>query len=130
MEDVKILNSSTGGLNVKGGGNVKVVKGAVENTNPRYKLFPSFRGRNILCEGPGELTIEGLKGGDGIQNGTSLWMLNSSGCGLKGISEERNSSSFIPTLRNATLHEEDSNYKLIFTGTLLFPCGLNSTPRN
>jgi hypothetical protein len=78
MEDVKIMKSSKGGMKVKGG-DITIIKGEFENNNPKFKECPSFR-RNMRCEGRGKIEIESLKGGDGHQNGTSLFILSSDDC--------------------------------------------------
>jgi hypothetical protein len=84
----------------------------------------------VLCEEEGEVKIESVKGGEGIQNGTSLWMKNSTGCVLKGIIEERASFFFIVSISSVDYEEgeeEQTKYKLIFIGSLFFPCLLSFT---
>jgi hypothetical protein len=49
---------------------------------------------------------------------------------VKGITENRSSSFFTPPLTNVSLGDDNSNYKLIFTGGLFVPCSLNYTVRN
>jgi hypothetical protein len=126
IEDVKIMKSSKGGMKIKGG-EITIIKGEFENNNPKFKEFPSFR-RNLLCEGRGKIEIESLKGGDGHQNRTSLFILSSDDCILKGIPIQRLSPLFIPSISNVKYQEDKNdkiNYILIFTGSLFFPCIFN-----
>jgi hypothetical protein len=76
IELLTIRKLGKGGMKIKGG-EIKIIKGEFEENNPKYKEYPSFR-RNVICEGGGRVKIESLKGGDGHQNGTSLWILPSS----------------------------------------------------
>jgi hypothetical protein len=128
MEELGIKNSSKTGLKLTEE-NVKIVYGKSENNNTRYNLLPSFSW-DILCDGSGELTIENLKGGDRLLPNSSLWIVNSSECVLKGITEERTSSFFIPTITHVTSENGYFNSTLPFAGTHFFPCSLNYTVRN
>jgi hypothetical protein len=92
MEDVKIMKSSKGGMKINGG-EIVIIQSQFEENNPKYEKYPSLR-RNLICEAGGRVMIESLKGGDGIQNGTSLWLLpgSSSECEfIDGITKDRKS---------------------------------------
>ncbi|KAH7830545.1 uncharacterized protein MONOS_1509 [Monocercomonoides exilis] len=95
MKDTTISNSPEGGITMSGG-SVKIEMGLFENNNPSIEGYPSLR-RNIICSDSGTLNVMSLKGGDGWERNTSLWMLND-GCSFEGIVSERDSSFFIPVL--------------------------------
>ncbi|KAH7822929.1 uncharacterized protein MONOS_8541 [Monocercomonoides exilis] len=123
MRETTIRNSKAGGLWVNGG-SVKIEKGEFENNNPSIEGYPSAR-RNVICEGNGELDVVSVKGGDGIEKNTSLWILDE-GCELGGIASERTSSFFIPILeevKNTT--QPTGEMELIIHGKLLLPCNLS-----
>jgi hypothetical protein len=133
MKETTISNFSKGGLSVSSG-TLEIVKGEFEENNPHSPEYPSFR-RNIICSGEeSTLTISSLKSGDGIQANSSLWILASSDCVMKGVTEERNSSFFIPTLSNETKMTIEIVWEIAFVGTCLIPCNLsyslifNTTP--
>jgi hypothetical protein len=131
MELMAIKDSSKGGLKIKGG-EITIMKREFDNNNPKFKDFQSFR-RNVLCEGEGKVKVESVKKRDGIKNGTSLWMKNPTGYVLKGIVEERSSSFFIPSISSVDSEEDEeekTKYKLIFIGSLLFPCLLSFTVKS
>ncbi|KAH7821232.1 uncharacterized protein MONOS_6478 [Monocercomonoides exilis] len=123
MRETTIRNSKGGGLWVSGG-SVKIENGKFENNNPSIEGYPSAR-RNVICEGNGELNVVSVKGGDGWERNTSLWILDE-GCELGGIATERGSSFFIPILeevKNTT--QPDGNLELMIVGKLLLPCDLS-----
>ncbi|KAH7818517.1 uncharacterized protein MONOS_8411 [Monocercomonoides exilis] len=122
MKETMIAKSKVGGLWVSGG-SVKIEKGEFENNNPSIDGYPSAR-RNVICEGDGELNVVSVKGGDGWERNTSLWILNE-GCSFEGIVSERDSSFFIPVLESVEVKEEANRMKLIFKGMLLIPCNLS-----
>ncbi|KAH7829741.1 uncharacterized protein MONOS_2008 [Monocercomonoides exilis] len=122
MKDTIILNSSEGGVTMRGG-NVIIEKGEFMNNNPSIEGYPSLR-RNIICSDSGALNVMSLKGGDGLERNTSLWMLNE-GCSFEGIVSERDSSFFIPVLESVETKEEADRMKLTFKGMLLVPCNLS-----
>jgi hypothetical protein len=123
FELITIVNSSTGGVSFNSG-TISIIKGEFENNNPLSPLYPSMR-RNILCSSETQLHIVSLKGGDGVKDNSSLWILPSSGCVVSGIGEERASTFFIPTLINVTKEKMGSTYHLTFNGTLFLPCSLS-----
>ncbi|KAH7821204.1 uncharacterized protein MONOS_12745 [Monocercomonoides exilis] len=86
MRETTFRNGKGGGLWVSGG-NVKIENGKFENNNPSIEGYPSAR-RNVICEGNGELNVVSVKGGDGWERNTSLWILDE-GCELGGIASER-----------------------------------------
>ncbi|KAH7822227.1 uncharacterized protein MONOS_11673 [Monocercomonoides exilis] len=122
MKDVIILNSSSGGLSISSG-DVTMEKGEFMNNNPHIEKYPSLR-RNIICSGPSSLTISSLKGGDGVKDNSSLWILND-GCTLGGIAGERSSPFFIPKLEDVSVNENGRDIVLKFKGSLFVPCDLS-----
>ncbi|KAH7828124.1 uncharacterized protein MONOS_5067 [Monocercomonoides exilis] len=122
MKDTTISNSPEGGITI-GGGRVVIEAGNFSNNNPSIEGYPSLR-RNIICSDSGVLNVKSLKGGDGLKDNTSLWMLNE-GCSFEGIVSERDSSFFIPVLESVGAKEETDRMKLTFKGFLLIPCNLS-----
>ncbi|KAH7819567.1 uncharacterized protein MONOS_7027 [Monocercomonoides exilis] len=122
MKDTTLLNSPEGGITMSEG-NVTIEKGEFIDNNLSIEGYPSMR-RNIICSDSGTLNVMSLKGGDGWERNTSLWMLNE-GCSFEGITSERDSSFFIPVLESAEAKEEADRMKLIFKGMLLVPCNLS-----
>ncbi|KAH7828024.1 uncharacterized protein MONOS_13018 [Monocercomonoides exilis] len=122
VQDTTICNSSKGGMSVSGG-SITIEMGLFENNNPSIENYPSAR-RNIICSDSASLTISSLKGGDGVKDNSSLWILNE-GCSLEGIVSERDSSFFIPVLESVEAKEETDRMKLAFKGLLLVPCNLS-----
>ncbi|KAH7829700.1 uncharacterized protein MONOS_4080 [Monocercomonoides exilis] len=122
MKDSTISNSPDGGVAMSGG-NMIIEKGEFIGNNPSIEGYPSLR-RNIICLDSGTLNVMSLKGGDGLKDNTSLWMLNE-GCSFEGIASERDSSFFIPVLESVEAKEETDRMKLTFKGMLLVPCNLS-----
>ncbi|KAH7827838.1 uncharacterized protein MONOS_14192 [Monocercomonoides exilis] len=122
MRETTIKNSRNGGIWISGG-SLNIEKGEFENNNPSIEGYPSLR-RNVICTGNGELNVVSVKGGDGWERNTSLWMLNE-GCSFEGIVSERDSSFFIPVLESVEAIEETERMKLKFKGFLLIPCNLS-----
>eukprot|EP00770_Monocercomonoides_exilis_P014649 MONOS_14595.1-p1 / transcript=MONOS_14595.1 / gene=MONOS_14595 / organism=Monocercomonoides_exilis_PA203 / gene_product=unspecified product / transcript_product=unspecified product / location=Mono_scaffold01031:5732-14599(-) / protein_length=2873 / sequence_SO=supercontig / SO=protein_coding / is_pseudo=false len=123
MRETTVRNSKGGGLWVSGG-SVKIENGKFENNNPSIEGYPSAR-RNVICTGNGELNIVSVKGGDGIEKNTSLWILDE-GCELGGIASERGSSFFIPILEEVkNISQPNGDVELMIHGKLLLPCDLS-----
>ncbi|KAH7825869.1 uncharacterized protein MONOS_17433 [Monocercomonoides exilis] len=122
MKDVTISNSSSGGLSLAAG-NMTIEKGEFNDNSPSMPKYPSLR-RNIFCCDSASLAIGSLKGGDGVKDNTSLWIM-SEDCSLKGAAQERSSPFFIPHLESASLAESGSNADIKFTGSLFLPCDLS-----
>ncbi|KAH7832601.1 uncharacterized protein MONOS_5031 [Monocercomonoides exilis] len=122
MKYVTIMNASSGGLSVSAG-DVTIEKGEFLNNNPFIEKYPSVR-RNIICSDSASLSISSLKGGDGQEKNSSLWMLND-GCDLRGIAGERSSPFFIPKLEDVSVNENGSNVVVKFRGSLFVPCDLS-----
>ncbi|KAH7826847.1 uncharacterized protein MONOS_17342 [Monocercomonoides exilis] len=122
MKDTTICNSSKGGMTVSGG-SVGIEMGLFENNNPSIANYPSLR-RNIICSDSGTLNVMSLKGGDGWERNTSLWMLNE-GCELSGIVSERVSLFFVPVLESVEEKEKGEEMEVVFKGKLLLPCNLS-----
>ncbi|KAH7827925.1 putative Protein tyrosine and serine/threonine kinase [Monocercomonoides exilis] len=122
MKDTTISNSPEGGITMSGG-NAIIEAGNFSNNSPSIEGYPSLR-RNIICSDSGTLNVMSLKGGDGLERNTSLWMLNNV-CSFKGIVSERDSSFFIPVLERVEAKEETDRMKLKFKGLLLIPCNLS-----
>ncbi|KAH7818581.1 uncharacterized protein MONOS_14473 [Monocercomonoides exilis] len=123
MKETTVMKSKNGGLWMSGG-SVKIENSKFENNSPSVEGYPSAR-RNVICTGNGELNIVSMKGGDGIEKNTSLWILDE-GCQLGGIASERGSSYFIPFLeevKNTTL--PTGEMELIILGKLFLPCNLS-----
>ncbi|KAH7826993.1 uncharacterized protein MONOS_15284 [Monocercomonoides exilis] len=122
LKDVTISNSSSGGITISGG-NFIIEAGNFSSNNPFVQKYPSLR-RNIICSDSASLTISSLKGGDGVKDNSSLWILNDE-CTLGGISGERQSPFFIPKLEEASLIENGNNVSIKLKGALLLPCDLS-----
>ncbi|KAH7832144.1 uncharacterized protein MONOS_12087 [Monocercomonoides exilis] len=121
-KEIMIQNSSKGGLSIKGG-KAAVEMGMLANNNPFIEKYPSLR-RNIICSDSSSLNISSLKGGDGVINNSSLWILND-GCILGGIAAESPSPFFIPRLEDVSVNENGSHIVVKFKGSLLLPCDLS-----
>ncbi|KAH7819305.1 uncharacterized protein MONOS_14575 [Monocercomonoides exilis] len=122
MKDTRIQESGKGGLSVNEG-SVTIIEGKFENNNPFIEKYPSVR-RNIICSDSGILNINSLKGGDGVKDNSSLWILND-GCSLDGIAAERQSPFFIPRLEDVSVNENGGNVVVEFKGSLFVPCDLS-----
>ncbi|KAH7820744.1 uncharacterized protein MONOS_5378 [Monocercomonoides exilis] len=123
-KEIMIENSSKGGITIKGG-RIFIEMGMLANNNPFIEKYPSLR-RNIICSDSASITISSLKGGDGLKDNSSLWILND-GCTLGGIAGERESPFFIPKLESALVvgSEAEEYNKIRFKGSLFLPCGLS-----
>ncbi|KAH7830107.1 putative Protein tyrosine and serine/threonine kinase [Monocercomonoides exilis] len=112
--------------NASSGGSTTIKKGEFTGNGASIAEYRSAR-RNIACSGNGTLNVVSLKGGDGVKDNTSLWILDG-GCALSGIAGERESPFFLPTLNSVVVEEEAGGGKektmLTFKGTLLLPCNL------
>ncbi|KAH7818624.1 putative Protein tyrosine and serine/threonine kinase [Monocercomonoides exilis] len=121
-----IGNASSGGMTICGG-SITIEKGEFADNGASIAQYKSAR-RNIACSGDGTLNIVSLKGGDGVKDNTSLWILDE-GCALSGIAGERESPFFLPKLDSVAVEEEaggeKEKTKLTFKGTLLLPCNLS-----
>ncbi|KAH7823362.1 uncharacterized protein MONOS_8450 [Monocercomonoides exilis] len=122
IKDTSFVNCSDGGFSVCGG-NENIEKVESEDNNPSIEGYPSLR-RNIICSNSGTLNAVSLRGGDGVKDNSSLWILND-GCSIEGIASERDSSFFIPVLESVEAKEEANRMKLTFKGMLLVPCNLS-----
>eukprot|EP00770_Monocercomonoides_exilis_P006176 MONOS_6146.1-p1 / transcript=MONOS_6146.1 / gene=MONOS_6146 / organism=Monocercomonoides_exilis_PA203 / gene_product=unspecified product / transcript_product=unspecified product / location=Mono_scaffold00189:93049-98826(+) / protein_length=1926 / sequence_SO=supercontig / SO=protein_coding / is_pseudo=false len=122
MKDTTMWNSKVGGLSVRGG-SVEIEDCKFENNNPSSEKYPSIR-RNILCSDSGTVNVISLKGGDGLKDNTSLWILDE-GCTLEGIAGERPSALFIPVLESAEMGRGGEKISLSVRGKLLVPCNLS-----
>ncbi|KAH7817948.1 uncharacterized protein MONOS_13561 [Monocercomonoides exilis] len=123
MKETTVMKSKEGGMWVSGG-SVKIENSKFENNNPEVEGYPSAR-RNVICTGNSELNVASVKGGDGIEKNSSLWILDE-GCQLGGIASERGSSFFIPVLEEVTnTTSRTGEMELIIHGKLLLPCNLS-----
>ncbi|KAH7814942.1 uncharacterized protein MONOS_18380 [Monocercomonoides exilis] len=122
MKDTTISNSAEGGITLSGG-NIMIEKGEFMNNNPSIEEYPSLR-RNIICSDSEILNMMSLKGGDGLKDNTSLWILNE-GCSFEGVVSERDSSFFIPVLESVEAKESTDRMKLTFKMMPLVPCNLS-----
>eukprot|EP00770_Monocercomonoides_exilis_P012208 MONOS_12150.1-p1 / transcript=MONOS_12150.1 / gene=MONOS_12150 / organism=Monocercomonoides_exilis_PA203 / gene_product=unspecified product / transcript_product=unspecified product / location=Mono_scaffold00653:30-6471(-) / protein_length=2147 / sequence_SO=supercontig / SO=protein_coding / is_pseudo=false len=123
MKDTSFVSCSDGGLSVCEG-RMKIEDGKFENNNPSIERYPSAR-RNILCSGAGSLNVMSLKGGDGWERNTSLWILDE-GCELSGIVSERASTLFVPVVEEAMNETtSDGRTSISLTGKLLLPCNVS-----
>ncbi|KAH7822159.1 uncharacterized protein MONOS_4007 [Monocercomonoides exilis] len=122
IKDTTICNSSRGGVYVSDGA-MTIEKGEFTENNPLVSGYPSMR-RNVACSGSGTVNVVSLKGGDGVKDNSSLWMLNE-GCSFEGIVSERASSFFIPVLESVEIEEAGNEMRLAFAGLLLLPCNLS-----
>ncbi|KAH7821082.1 uncharacterized protein MONOS_11453 [Monocercomonoides exilis] len=122
VRDTTICNSSKGGLSVSGG-TIIIKDGRFENNNPFIDKYPSLR-RNIICSDSGTLNVMSLKGGDGVKDNSSLWILNE-GCNFEGIISERSSPFFVPVLECVEAKEVGEEVEIVFKGKELLPCDLS-----
>ncbi|KAH7832240.1 uncharacterized protein MONOS_10967 [Monocercomonoides exilis] len=123
MKDTSFVSCSGGGLSVCEG-RMKIEDGKFENNNPSIERYPSAR-RNILCSDTGPLNVMSLKGGDGWERNTSLWILDE-GCELDGIVSERASTLFVPVVEEAMNETtSDGRTSISLTGKLLLPCNVS-----
>ncbi|KAH7821109.1 uncharacterized protein MONOS_13727 [Monocercomonoides exilis] len=122
VRDTTICNSSKGGMSVSGG-SVLIEAGNFSNNSPSIENYQSVR-RNIICSNSASLTISSLKGGDGVKENSSLWILNE-GCNLEGIVSERASPFFIPVLESVEAKEVGEEVEIVFKGEELLPCDLS-----
>ncbi|KAH7829434.1 uncharacterized protein MONOS_715 [Monocercomonoides exilis] len=122
MKDTTICNSKKGGISLFGGC-VEISEGKFEGNNPSIQNYPSAR-RNILCEGSSQMNVVSLKGGDGVKDNSSLWILDG-GCSLEGIAGERASPFFIPKVESVSSEKSGEKANLVFRGSLLLPCNLS-----
>ncbi|KAH7824553.1 uncharacterized protein MONOS_12566 [Monocercomonoides exilis] len=122
ITDTTIANSSDGGLTIRKG-KVKIGQGIFMNNTPKFTKYLSIR-RNILCHESGVVSLDSLKGGDGVKENSSLWILDK-GCELKGIAVERASHLFIPVLEGIEIKEVGEEMEVVFKGKLLLPCNLS-----
>ncbi|KAH7830440.1 putative Protein tyrosine and serine/threonine kinase [Monocercomonoides exilis] len=117
-----VFAGTTNGAVCVDGGNISFSECKFTNNTISSSLYPSAR-RNLKCSNKAIVTLSSLKGGDGFSKTDPLWILND-GCELNGIPSERNSSLFVPTVTSFTNKTDNTNYKLTFKGTYLFPCDL------
>eukprot|EP00770_Monocercomonoides_exilis_P016031 MONOS_15982.1-p1 / transcript=MONOS_15982.1 / gene=MONOS_15982 / organism=Monocercomonoides_exilis_PA203 / gene_product=unspecified product / transcript_product=unspecified product / location=Mono_scaffold01443:1243-8594(-) / protein_length=2335 / sequence_SO=supercontig / SO=protein_coding / is_pseudo=false len=122
MKDTTICNSSKGGITVSGGSTM-IEKGEFLNNNPSIERYPSMR-RNVICSNSASLNMMSLKGGDGVKDDSSMWILNE-GCLFEGIVSERVSPFFFPVLESVEAKEKGEEMKVVFKGKLLLPCNLS-----
>eukprot|EP00770_Monocercomonoides_exilis_P016106 MONOS_16057.1-p1 / transcript=MONOS_16057.1 / gene=MONOS_16057 / organism=Monocercomonoides_exilis_PA203 / gene_product=unspecified product / transcript_product=unspecified product / location=Mono_scaffold01481:201-7358(+) / protein_length=2062 / sequence_SO=supercontig / SO=protein_coding / is_pseudo=false len=121
-KEIRMENSSKGGISIKGG-KVVIEMGMMANNNPFIEKYPSLR-RNIICSDSASLSISSLKGGDGVFPDISMWILND-GCLIEGIVSERASPFHIPVLESVETREEGEEAEVVFKGKLLLPCNLS-----
>ncbi|KAH7821857.1 uncharacterized protein MONOS_2803 [Monocercomonoides exilis] len=122
LKDTIITNSAEGGVSVDCG-NVDITMGMFVNNTPSLPQYPSAR-RNVICTGSAVVDVVSLKGGDGLKDNSSLWILNE-GCTLKGLASDRPSALFVTELREVQMEVEGTQAKLRFVGELLLPCNLS-----
>ncbi|KAH7823833.1 uncharacterized protein MONOS_13850c2 [Monocercomonoides exilis] len=122
MKDTTICNFSKGGITVRGG-YMTIEAGNFSSNNPSIDNYPSMR-RNIVCSDSASLSISSMKGGDGVKDNSSLWILNE-GCSFEGIAFERASSFFIPVLESIETKKKGTELEIVFKGKLLLPCNLS-----
>ncbi|KAH7828285.1 uncharacterized protein MONOS_12558 [Monocercomonoides exilis] len=122
MKDSTLANSENGGLSLSGG-SVEIEKGEFMNNNPSIANYGSAR-RNVLCGDSAKLKVMSLKGGDGLKDNTSLWILDK-GCTLEGIAKERASAFFIPKVESVTSEKSGEKVDVVFRGSVLLPCNLS-----
>ncbi|KAH7826074.1 uncharacterized protein MONOS_11101 [Monocercomonoides exilis] len=97
-KEIRMENSSKGGISIKGGKAV-IEMGMMANNNPFIEKYPSLR-RNIICS-------------------------DSSSLSISRIVSERASSFFIPVLEGVETREEGEEVEVVFKGKLLLPCKLS-----
>ncbi|KAH7827874.1 uncharacterized protein MONOS_271 [Monocercomonoides exilis] len=121
MKNTTTANSLKGGLFVSGR-SISAQFGLFANNIPNAAGYPSMR-NNIVCSDHALLNIQSLKGGDGLKEYSSLWVL-SLGCSLSGITSERTSSFFIPQLHSVKSHQQGNTLAIDLACFLLLPCCL------
>ncbi|KAH7815391.1 uncharacterized protein MONOS_12513 [Monocercomonoides exilis] len=122
MKDTTVANSSKGGVTISGG-SMKMEEGKFVGNNPSIDKYPSAR-KNMICEGFAELNIVSLKGGDGLERNSSMWILDKD-CKTTGIADERGSLLFIPKLEAIETKKNGEKMQLTFKGLLFLPCNLS-----
>ncbi|KAH7816753.1 uncharacterized protein MONOS_8940 [Monocercomonoides exilis] len=123
MKETTVMKSKNGGLWVSGG-SLMIENSKFENNNPSVEGYPSAR-RNVICTGNSKMNVASVKGGDGLKDNSSLWILDE-GCQLGGIASERGSSFFIPVLEGVkNISQPNGNVELMIHGKLLLPCDLS-----
>ncbi|KAK2963965.1 hypothetical protein BLNAU_1043 [Blattamonas nauphoetae] len=119
-----LLNGLSHGAIDMEGGSLKIETSSFHDNNPHSSSFPSLR-RNIRCSEGGEIEIESLSGGDGMET-PSAW-ISTSDCSLKAKETISRSPFFVPTLSSSStskLNEPQKTLSLIIKGTTLIPCSL------
>jgi hypothetical protein len=105
------------------GGNISIVDSTFEKNNPSFESYPSLR-RNIICSQQGILNLARIKGENGFDNNSSLWVL-SEGCTVVGEEKEKEDSYFIPTLSSFSQISSVNGINYTLTDSLLIPCHLS-----
>ncbi|KAH7824774.1 uncharacterized protein MONOS_2964 [Monocercomonoides exilis] len=120
--ETRIANCGEGGMSFSGG-SVKIAKSEFEGNGEGVAKYPSAR-RNMWCREGGKVEVVSLRGGDGMEKGSSMWMVNE-GCEMGGILAARESVLFIPQVEKVEVEEVGEREKVVFVGELLLPCNLS-----
>ncbi|KAH7823070.1 uncharacterized protein MONOS_8361 [Monocercomonoides exilis] len=122
--ETRIANCGEGGMSVSGG-SLKIAKSEFEGNGEGVAKYPSAR-RNMWCREGGKVEMVSLRGGDGVEKGSSMWMTNE-GCEVGGILAARESVLFIPLVDEVEVEVEEvgEREKVVFVGELLLPCNLS-----
>ncbi|KAH7823050.1 uncharacterized protein MONOS_1339 [Monocercomonoides exilis] len=122
--ETRIANCGEGGMSASGG-SVKIAKSELEGNGEGVAKYPSAR-RNMWCREGGRVEVVSLRGGDGMEKGSSMWMVNE-GCDVGGILAARESVLFIPRVEKVEVEVEEvgEREKVVFVGELLLPCNLS-----
>ncbi|KAH7823289.1 uncharacterized protein MONOS_785 [Monocercomonoides exilis] len=116
------ISDTSGALSVFGG-SVTLEKSEFYNNAPFIDGYTGIK-RNILCSNMGTVNIDSLKGGDGVKDNSSLWIL-SDNCTLEGIIKERSSPLFIPKLDELNIDASKEDVQLQFIGSDFVPCNFS-----
>ncbi|KAH7831520.1 uncharacterized protein MONOS_15264 [Monocercomonoides exilis] len=122
VNETSFENFSQGAISLSNS-TVTIEMGMFQNNNPFVSGYPSLR-RNILCSDGSTLNVKSVKGGDGMKDNASFWML-SEGCALKGILSEVSTPLFISIIEEVKTTKEENVMKIICLGHLLMRCNLS-----
>ncbi|KAK2954526.1 hypothetical protein BLNAU_10546 [Blattamonas nauphoetae] len=114
---------SQGAINMKNG-KLTMETCTFHDNSPPSISFSSLR-HNIRCSEEGEIEIESLSAGDGMET-PSAW-ISATDCSLAAKEEISRSPFFVPTLSSSStskLSKDKTGFDVTIEGTTLIPCSL------